>query len=304
MIVIESGTSMRAFAQQLRQQRLIPNTFSLILLAHIKGQARQLKAGEYGISSGTTMRELLDQVIAGRVIKYPLVLIEGWTFAQFLETIKGLPKLEHSLDSLSNKTIMRRLGMSETYPEGMFYPDTYYYTNGTTDYSLLRLAHEKLQNRLQQEWENRAPKLPLRNKYEALVLASIVEKETGKTGERKMIAGVFINRLRKHMRLQSDPTVIYGMGDSFNGNIRLVDLRRDTPYNTYTRRGLPPTPIAMPGGGAINAVMHPADTRALYFVSRGDGSHVFSQTLREHNIAVDKYQRRRPSRTRSQGNNT
>jgi UPF0755 protein len=296
IIVVAPGTTLRAFARELHRQEIISNTTSFVLLAHLAGRGRQLKAGEYEISAGASMVNVLDQVVAGRVIKYPVVLIEGWTFKQFLEAMNNITKIELSLGQLTPKEIMGRLGLPDMHPEGMFYPDTYHYTAGMTDFSLLKLAHERLQKRLQQEWNDREPDLPFKNEYEALILASIVEKETGLADERKMIAGVFINRLRRKIRLQSDPTVIYGMGDRYDGNIRLVDLRRDTPYNTYTRRGLPPTPIAMPGGDAINAVMHPADTRALYFVARGDGSHVFSKTLREHNAAVDKYQRRRRSK--------
>lgn len=288
--VLKAGSSLRAFARELHEQGVLPDRYSLVLLAHLRGQTRQLKAGEYRFAPGITQGELLAQVIAGKVVEYPLPLIEGWTFAQCLQALRAAPKLTKTLEGLGPEEIMARLGHPGLHPEGQFYPDTYYYSAGTTDLSLLRRAFERMQERLQAEWEAREPDLPLKTAYEALTLASIVEKETGLTSERKLIAGVFINRLKREMRLQSDPTVIYGMGTAFDGNLRLQDLQRDTPYSTYTRRGLPPTPIAMPGGPALRAVMQPAQTEALYFVARGDGSHHFSATLEEHNAAVVKYQ--------------
>ena len=288
--VVKPGTSMYAFAHALYDKGLLPDTSSLVLLAYLRGDARNLKAGEYNFEQGMTPRQLLDQVVAGRVIEYPLALIEGWTFDQFLEAIRGASKVTQTLDGMGHAEIMARLGQADLHPEGQFYPDTYSYSAGTTDLALLHRAFERMQRRLQREWVARTPDLPLRTPYEALILASIVEKETGRANERQLIAGVFINRLRAGMRLQSDPTVIYGLGPSFDGNLRRRDLKHDTPYSTYTRRGLPPTPIAMPGGDALYAVMHPAPTKALYFVSRGDGSHHFSETLQEHNNAVIKYQ--------------
>ena len=288
--VVKPGTSMHAFAHELSGKGALPDRYSLVVLAYLRGQARHLKAGEYRFAAGSTPRELLDQVVAGRVVEYPLALIEGWTFKQVREALREAPKLTHTLDGLSEDEIMEQLGHPGLHPEGQFYPDTYYYSAGITDIALLHRAFERMQNRLQREWLTRDPELPLRTPYEALILASIVEKETGRADERQMIAGVFINRLRKGMRLQSDPTVIYGLGSSFDGNLRLRDLQHDTPYSTYTRRGLPPTPIAMPGGEALAAVMHPLQTKALYFVARGDGSHHFSESLQEHNNAVIKYQ--------------
>ena len=233
---------------------------------------------------------LLDQVVAGRVIEYPVVLLEGWTFRQFLALLAQAPKLTHSISGLTVPAIMERLGHPGEHPEGRFFPDTYYYSAGQTDIMILANAYDKMHKLLQREWEGRENNLPLKNAYEALILASIVEKETGRDDERRLIAGVFINRLRHGMRLQTDPTVIYGMGQTFDGNLRLKDLRRDNPYNTYTRKGLPPTPIAMPGKDALQAVLHPMVTGALFFVARGDGSHEFSSTLEEHNAAVLKYQ--------------
>jgi UPF0755 protein len=225
-------------------------------------------------------------------VEYPLALIEGWTFDQFLQAINSAPKVRQTMNGLSHEQIMERLSRPDLQPEGQFYPDTYYHVAGTTDLQLLQRAFARMQTRVQNEWSARSAGLPLKNSYEALILASIVEKETGRASERHLIAGVFINRLRRGMRLQSDPTVIYGMGQSFDGNLRRRDLLRDSPYSTYTRGGLPPTPIAMPGGDALHAVLHPAPTKALYFVSKNDGSHKFSETLREHNEAVIKYQLR------------
>ncbi len=293
---VKPGMSLRGFARELSARGVLPESHSLVWLAHLTGRDRGLKSGEYRFRNGMTARELLDQIVAGRVIEYPLVLLEGWTFDQFLNTIRAAPKLDQTLAGLSPAAIMERLGHSGEHPEGRFSPDTYYYSAGHTDVTILANAYDKMQQLLQREWEGRENNLPLKNAYEALILASIVEKETGRADERRLIAGVFINRLRHGMRLQTDPTVIYGMGKNFNGNLRLKDLRRDTPYNTYTRRGLPPTPVAMPGKDSLQAALHPMVTGALFFVARGDGSHEFSSTLAEHNQAVLKYQLKGKSR--------
>jgi UPF0755 protein len=290
--VVDPGTSMRAFARKLHSANALPDGYSLVLLAYVTGHARNLKAGEYRFKQGISQRELLQQVVTGRVVEYLLALIEGWTFDQFLQAINSAPKVRQTMNGLSHEQIMERLSRPDLHPEGQLYPDTYYYVAGTTDLQLLQRAFARMQSRVQNEWSARSSGLPLKNSYEALILASIVEKETGRASERHLIAGVFINRLRRGMRLQSDPTVIYGMGQSFDGNLRRRDLLRDSPYSTYTRGGLPPTPIAMPGGDALHAVLHPAPTKALYFVSKNDGSHEFSETLREHNEAVIKYQLR------------
>ncbi|MEE9595407.1 MAG: endolytic transglycosylase MltG [Acidiferrobacterales bacterium] len=288
--VVKTGVSMHAFAHELHREGVLPDRYSLVLLALLKGQGRALKAGEYQFGPGMTQRALLDQVVSGKVIEYPLALIEGWTFQQVLQAIHQAPKIENTLGESSPKEIMEKLGYPGLHPEGQFYPDTYYYSVGTSDLSLLRRAFTRMQARVHAEWADRESGLPLNDPYDALKLASIVEKETGLTSERQLIAGVFINRLRRGTRLQSDPTVIYGLGDSFNGNLTRKDLLRDSPYSTYTRSGLPVTPIAMPGGDALYAVLHPAATKALYFVARGDGSHQFSETLSAHNKAVIKYQ--------------
>lgn len=287
---VKPGMSLRAFARELSARGALPESHSFVWLAHLTGHDRALKSGEYRFRDGMTASELLDQVVAGRVIEYPVVLVEGWTFQQFLAVLAEAPKLTHTLSGLSASAIMERLGHPGEHPEGRFFPDTYYHSTGQTDIMILANAYDKMQMLLLREWEGRENNLPLKNMYEALILASIVEKETGRDDERRLIAGVFINRLRHGMRLQTDPTVIYGMGKMFDGNLRIKDLRRDTPYNTYTRRGLPPTPVAMPGKASLQAALHPTVTGAVFFVARGDGSHEFSSTLEEHNKAVLKYQ--------------
>ena len=297
---VKPGTSLRAFARDLSARDVLPESHSFVLLAHLTGNDRALKSGEYRFREGMSARELLEQIVIGRVIEYPVVLVEGWTFDQFLASLAAAPKLGRTLAGKPPKAIMERLGHPGEHPEGRFFPDTYYYSAGQSDIMILSNAYDKMEKLLQREWEGRDNNLPLNSAYEALILASIVEKETGQVNERRLIAGVFINRLRHGMRLQSDPTVIYGMGKTFDGNIRLRDLRRDTPYNTYTRKGLPPTPVAMPGKHALQAVLHPMATGALFFVSRGDGSHEFSISLEEHNRAVIKYQLKgKPQKTSS-----
>jgi UPF0755 protein len=288
--LVKSGMTLRGFARELSQRGVLLESRSFVWLAYVSGHDRALKAGEYQFRDGMSARELLDQVIAGRVVEYPLVLVEGWTFKEFLQALDNAPKLTHTVTNLSRRAVMEKLGHPDQHPEGMFYPDTYYYSAGQTDLAILALAYEKMQTLLRLQWDIRDGNLPYKNPYEALILASIIEKETGRVDERRMVAGVFINRLRHGMKLQSDPTVIYGMGDSYHGKIRSKDLRQYTPYSTYTRAGLPPTPIAMPGKASLEAVLHPIDTRALYFVARGDGGHYFSETLVEHNNAVVKYQ--------------
>ena len=287
---VAPGMSLRQFSRQLYREDVLPDPFSLVWLAYLQGHARDLKAGEYRFRRGITPLQLLDQVVAGRVVEYPFTIIEGWTFKQVMAALANAHKVQRTLVGLSDKEIMARLGHPGQHPEGRFFPDTYYYARGTTDAQLLTRAHTKMTALLAAEWEARDGDVPLRSPDEALTLASIIERETGQENERDLIAGVFVNRLRKGMRLQTDPTVIYGMGDRYRGNISLADLRRPTPYNTYVIRGLPPTPIAMPSADAVRAALNPADTDAIYFVSRGDGSHVFSATLAEHNRAVRQYQ--------------
>ncbi len=284
------GTKLRTVAEELKRRGALAETRSFVWGATLAGQGRKLKAGEYRFVDGISTRALLAKMIAGKVVEYPLRFVEGWTFAQLRQVMQEAPKLTQTFAGLPDREIMARLGQPGLHPEGRFYPDTYNYTAEQTDYAILAKAFDKMRERLAREWEGREDGLPFRTLDEALILASIVEKETGRAEERPLIAGVFINRLRKGMKLQTDPTVIYGMGKSFDGNLRLRDLKKDTPYNTYTRTGLPPTPIAMPSGEALRAVLHPARTRAIFFVSRGDGSHQFSETLEEHNKAVVQYQ--------------
>jgi len=288
--LVEPGTSLKAFSRQLHREKILPDAHTLVLIATLKGQSRDLKTGEYRFRKGITALEILDQVMAGRVVEYPVTLVEGWTFKQFMDALAAAPRLTHSLTGMKSQQVMAMLGYPNIHPEGRFYPDTYYYSTGMSDLLILQRAFQKMEKVLDEEWAGRQSDLPLRSPDEALTLASIVEKETGKPEERPLIAGLFLQRLRIRMKLQTDPTVIYGLGDKYHGNITVQHLRQYTPYNTYVIYGLPPTPIAMPGRAAIHATLNPDKTRALYFVSRGDGSHVFSQTLEQHNQAVIKYQ--------------
>jgi UPF0755 protein len=288
--VVAPGTSLKGFTRQLYREGLLPDSRTLVWVAYFKGHSRDLKAGEYRFRKGITALELLDQVMAGRVVEYPLTIVEGWSFKQVLEALAAAPKLTHGLQGLKAGQIMAMLGYPSLHPEGRFYPDTYYYSAGMSDLLILQRAFQKMETVLDEEWANRDRDLAVKTRDEALILASIVEKETGKPAERPQIAGVFLRRLRMGMKLQTDPTVIYGLGDRYHGNLTLAHLRQYTPYNTYVIKGLPPTPIAMVGRAAIDAVLHPDNTSALYFVSRGDGSHEFSETLVQHNQAVVKYQ--------------
>jgi UPF0755 protein len=257
------------------------------------GQAGKIQAGEYRILPGTSPRELLEQLVEGRVIDYSITLVEGRTFSQMMAAVRGHPALDQTLAGLASEQIMERLGHPGEHPEGRFFPDTYHFPRGTSDQNLLKRAYDQMVLLLDQEWPQRAPNLPLETAYQALVLASIVERETALPSERPEIAGVLIRRLQRGMRLQTDPTVIYGMGDAFAGNLTRRDLKRDTPYNTYVHAGLTPTPICMPGGDSVRAALHPAPGDSLYFVARGDGSHEFSATLAAHNRAVRTYQLKR-----------
>lgn len=293
--LVAPGTSLATLARGLASRGVIEQPRYLRLLGRWMGVSQKLKAGEFHITPGTTPAAFLQMLVDGRVKHYALTLVEGWTFQQMLEALQRSEELIHTLrdadgQTLDDDTIMQRLGLPQQHPEGRFFPETYRFPRGTTDTDFLLRAYRLAQQRLQQEWDKRDANLPLQTPYEALILASIVEKETAVKSERAQIAGVFIRRLQQNMRLQTDPTVIYGMGDDYRGNIRRKDLRTDTPYNTYTRKGLPPTPIALASGEAIHAVLHPAAGKSLYFVSRGDGTHHFSDTLQEHNQAVIKYQ--------------
>jgi UPF0755 protein len=263
------------------------------LLARRMDAAGRLKVGEYALEPGMTPRELLQRMRDGRVIHYRVTLVEGWTFRQVRTALAAAEPLEHETGDMDDAAVMAALGHPGQHPEGRFLPETYLYQRGDSDLDILRRAHAAMDEALAQAWASRAQDLPLNSPDEALVLASIIEKETGQAHERPQIAGVFVRRLRKGMLLQTDPTVIYGRGSGYDGNIRRRDLTTDTPYNTYTRPGLPPTPIAMPGRAALLAAVNPAPGDALYFVARNDGSHIFSATYGEHSAAVDCYQRRR-----------
>ena len=287
--IVQSGTNLTRVAHELERKDIISNARFLLWHARLN-HLSAVKTGEYHIEVGTVPGELLAQLNAGRVIQYAVTVIEGWTFQELLEALHDHPVLEKKLAGLPKNQVLTLLGIKEKHPEGLFLPDTYHFPKGTTDIEFLKRAYRAMKNTLKQEWEARSVGLPFENPYEALTMASIVEKETGLAIERKQIAGVFIRRLEKRMRLQSDPTVIYGLGSRFDGNIRRRDLRKSTPYNTYRIKGLPPTPIALPGQDAIHATLHPDQGQSLYFVSRGDGSHHFSDTLEEHNEAVIRFQ--------------
>lgn len=287
---VKPGASLGQVANGLKARGFIEYPSYLTLWGRVSGAASQLHVGEYRLEPGMTALALLNQMVKGQVLQYSLTVVEGWTFKQLMEAIRGHEKLTQTLDGLTTEALMARIGVPGEHPEGRFYPDTYHFPAGMSDAEFLKRAHAAMKVRLEQEWPQRAEGLPYKSPYEALIMASIIERETGAPEERGEIAGVFVRRLRQGMRLQTDPTVIYGMGDSFDGNIRLRDLRTDTPYNTYTRFGLPPTPIAMPGGAAIRAALHPLDGTSLYFVSKGDGTHYFSATLAEHEAAVRTYQ--------------
>lgn len=287
---VAPGAGVNSIAQDFKRRRITEQPYYLVLLARIEGKSAAIKAGEYHFIPGTTPQQLLDQLVAGKVQEYSFTIIEGWTFRQLTEALARHDRLTHTLQGLSDQQIMAQLGKPDEHPEGRFLPDTYHFPKGATDLAFLQRAYQAMEKKLEQAWLTRSEDTPLRTPYEALILASIIEKETGAARERAEIAGVFTRRLKIGMPLQTDPTIIYGMGAAFDGNLRRGDLERDNPYNTYTRTGLPPTPIAQPGLEAIRAALHPAPGDALYFVARGDGTHEFSATLEQHNIAVAKYQ--------------
>jgi UPF0755 protein len=288
---VPAGAALSSVAEALAARGLLDQPGAWVRHARRKGDATRIQAGEYELQPGMTPVDLLDKFVAGEVVLHTLTIPEGWTARQALTAIQSHPQVQVQLKGLTNQALMSRLGLGDLHPEGQFFPDTYRFARGTSDRELLLLAHARLQKELQAAWQRRAPGLPLATPYEALILASVVEKETGVADERPLIAGVFVNRLRKGMRLQTDPTVIYGLGDSFDGDLRTRDMRTDTPYNTYTRGGLPPTPIALTGRAALEAAVRPAATDALYFVAtgKGDGRHFFATTLVGHNANYARY---------------
>lgn len=295
-ISIARGSSFKRIVAKLRTRKLssAPAVYWRILAMRM-GVAKSLNAGEYALPQGITPEALLKNMATGQVLRYRFTLVDGWTFKQVRAALARAKKLDHDSADLDDAEIMQRIGAAGKQPEGRFLPETYAYVKGDSDLDLLKRAHQAMHKVLESEWRDRRPDLPLESPYQALILASLVEKETARADERDRIAGVFTRRLEIGMPLQTDPTIIYGMGDKYEGDITWKALRTDTPYNTYLHKGLPPTPIAMPGKVAIHATLHPKKGKALYFVARGDGSgrHVFSTTLSEHNRAVACHQLKR-----------
>ncbi|HEY6452867.1 MAG TPA: endolytic transglycosylase MltG [Steroidobacteraceae bacterium] len=285
------GEPLRVILQHLQRQGALRHARLVEWYLKLHGQRPRLQAGTYDVAPQSSARAVLEQFIAGRVVLEQLTIVEGWNFAQLRHALDAQPALVHQLRGLSDADLMRALGHEGEAAEGHFFPDTYRFAAGTSDRRILELAYDRMQLELTQSWQARAPDLPLSSPEQALILASIVEKETGREEERPKVAAVFVNRLRQGMRLQSDPTVIYGLGTRYDGSIHTRDLETDTPYNTYTRSGLPPTPIAMPGAASLQATLHPADSDALYFVAtgNGDGTHQFSATLAQHDVALRAY---------------
>jgi UPF0755 protein len=289
-IVIQANSGLKSIANQLVEQGVLKEPWRFILMTKLLNKEQFLQAGNYTLNKNISPYHLMLSLNHGKTTQGSVTFIEGRTFAQMQAKLVINEAVKQTIAGLSEADVLKLVGSDMQVAEGLFFPDTYYFNRNTSDVTLLRRSFESMQSKLDKAWVNREANLPYKNSYQALIMASIIEKETGKASERPMIAGVFINRLRIGMRLQTDPTVIYGMGSQYKGNIRKKDLMTDTPYNTYTRDGLPPTPIAMPGLASIEAALHPAKTKALYFVGKGDGSHVFSNNLNEHNRAVVHYQ--------------
>jgi UPF0755 protein len=290
-VQVAPGSSLRSTLQELQQQGALRHARLVELYLRLHGPTPRLQSGTYDVPPHSSAREVLDQLINGRVVLESVTVVEGWSFAQMRSALDAHPDVAHQLRGLSAPQLMGALGHPGEAAEGRFFPDTYRFAAGTSDRHILELAYERMQGELDAAWSSRAPDLPLANPDQALILASIVEKETGREDERPKVAAVFVNRLRLGMRLQSDPTVIYGLGEDYDGHIHSRDLETDTPYNSYTRTGLPPTPIALPGAAALQATLHPAASDALYFVAtgNGDGTHHFSATLAEHDVALRAY---------------
>ncbi len=289
---VAPGSSVGDLARALEARGVLSRPLYFEVYARLEGLAPRLQAGEYLIARGQTPRGLLEQWAEGRVVLHGLTLLEGWTFRQALEAVRAHPKLRQTLAGLPDVEVAARIGIERSNPEGLLFPDTYRFAAGTSDLEVLKRAHRTLQAKLQAAWAARRPGLPFDTPYEALVLASIIEKETGRADERRRIAGVFVRRIKLGMRLQTDPAVIYGLGADYAGELSGAQLRADTPYNTYTRAGLPPTPIALAGAAALAAAVDPAEGEELYFVADGSGGHAFSKTLDEHNRAVREWHQR------------
>ncbi len=296
---VASGRSFISLLRQFEQEGWITSSLPMRLKLRFAGEAEPIRAGEYQLQPGLSLLQLYQKLQQGDVITYRITLLEGWTFREVRQALARAEKLQAKTKDWTEEQIMAAVGMPDEAAEGWFFPDTYTYSKGMSDLDLLRLANRRMRQLLDEVWETRQLGLPYAGPYEALIMASIIERETGAPFERRDIAGVFVRRLQKGMRLQTDPTVIYGMGESYQGRITRADLRRPTPWNTYTIPGLPPTPIAMPGEAALRASVDPAEGETLYFVARGDGTHHFSRTLQEHNQAVQRYQRNRREDYRS-----
>lgn len=288
---VTPGTSLKGLAAQLRKAGVLEEGIRFRIIGRVMGYANRVQSGAYALDKPLTPLELYGKLVRGEVTQAAILLVEGWNIREVRQELARHPQLDHRLVDMTDAEVLAEIGAEENHPEGLFFPDTYFFNPGSSDIEVLRRAYRIQKQKLMEAWESRSTGLPYSTPYEALIMASIIEKETGATEERPMIAAVFINRTRKGMRLQTDPTVIYGLGASFDGNLRKADLQRDTPYNTYTRKGLPPTPIAMPGEAAIRAALNPARSDALYFVARGNGTHYFSDSLDEHNRAVNRFQR-------------
>lgn len=299
VLLVAAGDTPRALLNRLEQQGIIEGAVWMRSKWRLQHEVPALQVGEYSMVPGMTLNDLLDKWRTGDMIQHRITLVEGWDFARLRQTLAQSEVLEQLTGDWSSEQLMAELGYKGVHPEGRFYPDTYQFTRGQSDLDLLRQASKRLQEVLDEEWQQRAGDLPYDTPEQALIMASIIEKETGMASERAAIAGVFVRRLNKGMLLQTDPTVIYGMGENYKGRITRADLQRPTPYNTYTNAGLPPTPIAMVGRAAIHAALHPEEGDALYFVAKGDGSHQFSRTLQEHNRAVREYQLKRRADYRS-----
>lgn len=290
VFVLSPGTSYRGMVRELEQLGIAENPLHWRVLGWRHDAGRRIRAGEYAVAPGMTPEALLDDVMSGRVVQHAFTIVEGWTFRELMAAIARHEVLAQTLEDLPDEEVMARLDRPDQHPEGRFLPETYRFPRSTTDLALLRRAHAAMERELEAAWNEREEGLPYVEPDDVLVMASIIEKETAVAEERGRIAGVFVRRLERGMRLQTDPSVIYGLGKRYDGRIRRADLVTDTPYNTYTRHGLPPTPIALPGRASLHAAVRPAPGTELYFVSRGDGTHVFSDTLKEHNRAVARYQ--------------
>jgi UPF0755 protein len=288
---VAPGSAAGSVAQQISKAGVPVNPFLFAILSRATGKSGRIKAGSYELKPNTSPRDLLSQLVRGEFAQESVTIIEGWTFRQMRQTLAAAPNLNHDTANLSDEELLSKIAPQYKSPEGLFFPDTYLFAKGSSELAIFKHAHQAMMDRLNAAWEKRNPNLPYASPYEALIMASIVEKETGQKNERPMIAGVFVNRLKAGMLLQTDPAVIYGMGQKYEGKIHKKDLETDTPYNTYTRAGLPPTPIALPGVLSLQAALAPARTEALYFVARRDGTSKFSDNLTEHNKAVNQYQK-------------